>query len=395
MPERLQPLVRRDRRPQGRARRARQPAGRLLPEEAEEVGRALEIAPLRRIGEGDHAAHQSGHHGVDAGLEERDPDRGAEHEVDRAEVDAGGADEKDAAEQADPDQKLRHRDVAAVGDRDHEQRDDVVDDRNCEQIGAQPVGEARPHEGEQAERERGVGRHRCSPAVGRAVAGVDREIDRDRHHHPTDAGQEGQRNSPPLAQLTEVELAPRLEPDHEEEEGHQARVDPAAQVLRDPRTPDPDRERRRPDAFVRREVGVRPEERRDDAGEEDGGASRLRTEEGAQRALQAARPRGPSGERGRGEVRVGHRASFANAVGSTEERGPGSDKVPVLCGRRQAAPRDLYPGETQWPTRATARTRARSSRSRASCSTPSSPTGSPRSTTRSASPCPRTAARAS
>ena len=51
-------------------------------------------------------------------------------------MDVCSADEEDAAEQADPDEERGQRDMAAVGDRDHEQRDDVVDDRDGEQVRA-------------------------------------------------------------------------------------------------------------------------------------------------------------------------------------------------------------------------------------------------------------------
>ena len=61
------------------------------------------------------------------------------------------------------------RDGAAVGGRDHEQRDDVVDDGDGEHERAQPVGKPRPDEREQPEREGRVGRHRRAPAVDRAV----------------------------------------------------------------------------------------------------------------------------------------------------------------------------------------------------------------------------------
>ena len=168
-------------------------------------------------------------------------------------------------------------------------------------------GSSVPEEREQPERERRVGRHRGSPAVRRAVARVDGEVDRDRHDHPGEPGEQRESDAPPLAQLAEVELPPGLEPDHEEEERHQAGVDPAAEVLRDAAAPDPDRERRRPDALVGRQVDVRPDERRDDRGEEYRSAARLRPEEAAERRLQVARPRRPPAERGRGNVRLGHR----------------------------------------------------------------------------------------
>src|SRR6478736_5611203 len=233
MPEALQPLVRRDGRPQRAARRAGEVPGWLLAEEPEEVGRALEVAPLRRVGERDQATHQAGHNRTEAGLVERDPDRRAHHEVDRPEMDVEGANHEDAPEQADRHHERYHRDRAAVCDRDHEERHDVVDDCDCEQEGAQAVREPGADERDQAERECCVSRHRRSPAMRRAMAGIQRQVDRHRHHHPADPCEERKEDSPPLAQLAEVELAPGLEPDHEEEEGHQTRVDPAAAVLGD------------------------------------------------------------------------------------------------------------------------------------------------------------------
>ena len=46
---------------------------------------------------------------------------------------------------------------------------------------------------------------------------------------PLIAGHRRQRDAAALAQLAEVELAPRLEPDDEEEERHQAAVQPLAE----------------------------------------------------------------------------------------------------------------------------------------------------------------------
>ncbi len=118
---------------------------------------------------------------------------------------------------------------------------------------AQPVGEARPDEREQAERERRVGRHRHAPAVRRGAAGVEREVDRDRHGHAAERRPAtGSDDRPPLAQLAEVELAPRLEADDEEEERHQAAVHPVAQVQRDADAAEVDRELGPPDGARRR-----------------------------------------------------------------------------------------------------------------------------------------------
>ena len=74
------------------------------------------------------------------------------------------------------------------------------------------------------------------------AAGVEREVDRDRHHHPPDRGDHGDRQPLALAQLAHVHLALGLEPDDEEEERHQPLVDPVAQVGRDPAAAELDRE---------------------------------------------------------------------------------------------------------------------------------------------------------
>ena len=77
-------------------------------------------------------------------------------------------------------------------------------------------------------------------------AGVEGQVDRDRAPPSRRApASERQREPPPLAQLAEVELAARLEPDDEEEERHQPAVHPVAQVERDARAAELDRERRR------------------------------------------------------------------------------------------------------------------------------------------------------
>ena len=117
---------------------------------------------------------------------------------------------------------------------------------------AQPVEVARPDEREHAEREGGVGRHRDAPAVRGRSAGVDGEVDRDRHRPSRRSpASSGSVERPPLAQLAQVELAPRLEPDDEEEERHQAAVHPLAQRPGRARAADADRQRRLPDALVR------------------------------------------------------------------------------------------------------------------------------------------------
>ena len=49
---------------------------------------------------------------------------------------------------------------ARVDERDDDDREHVVRDDHCEHEGPETIREARPDEGEQTERECGVGRHR-------------------------------------------------------------------------------------------------------------------------------------------------------------------------------------------------------------------------------------------
>ena len=132
---------------------------------------------------------------------------------------------------------------------------------------------------------------------------------------PAERREQRQDEPPALAQLPEVELAARLEPDDEEEERHQAAVDPVPQVERDPVAAEVDREGRAPDALVRGRVDVRPHERGDRGREQDRGAAGLRAQELAQGRLDASRPGGAPGHgRGRNDcLAVRHLASNERA----------------------------------------------------------------------------------
>ncbi len=294
VPELEQPLVRRDRGGDADLRRAGELRRRLLAEEPEEVGCALEVAARRRVGVRHEPKRKADDDRVDARALERDPGRRAEGRVDEPRPDAGGADGEDGGEDPGGREQRPDREVARVGERDHGERDEVVDDRDREQERAQPVGEPPPEQSEHPERERGVGRHRGAPAVSRRLAGVEGEEDRDRQHHPAEPGQERQREAAAVSQLAEVELAPRLEPDDEEEERHQAAVHPVAQVEPEPVPAEPQLEPGRPDAVVGAGVDVRPRERGHGRGEEHARAAGLRAHEPAQRGLEAARPGRPS-----------------------------------------------------------------------------------------------------
>ena len=109
--------------------------------------------------------------------------------------------------------------MVGVRRRDHQQRDQVVEDRQGEDERAQAWIAARD-EPEDAEGEGRVGRHRSSPAAGARAAGVEGKEDQDRDEHPAARGHERQRDPAALAELAHVELPPRLESRDQEEERH-------------------------------------------------------------------------------------------------------------------------------------------------------------------------------
>jgi len=148
------------------------------------------------------------------------------------------------------------------------------------------------------------------------AACVDREVDRDRGECAAEACEHGQGEAPAIAQLAEVELAPSLETDDEEEERHQAAVDPAAEIEREARVADFDRQSRRPHAHVRVLVDVHPQERGERRAEQQHGAARLRAQELAQRCRHGASPRRTAGEAwiGHGDDRTARADSAPGCV---------------------------------------------------------------------------------
>src|SRR5918996_538772 len=95
------------------------------------------------------------------------------------------------------------------------------------------------------------------------------------------------------AQGAQVELAPRLQADDEEEERHQRLAHPLAQLQRDALAPDLDRELRGPEGVVRvRPGGIGPGQGGDHCTEERHGAGGLRAEEVPHGRGEVARPGG-------------------------------------------------------------------------------------------------------
>ena len=132
-----------------------------------------------------------------------------------------------------------------VEDRDHEDRADVVDDREREQEQLQrridPRCRAAPRTPTAIAMSVAIGMPQ--PSCGSGPAG-DGEVEQRGNDHPAERGDRRQRGATRIAELAFDDLALDLEPDDEEEERHQTFVDPAAQ-----------RERQRAIAETDREVG--------------------------------------------------------------------------------------------------------------------------------------------
>jgi hypothetical protein len=237
---------------------------------------------------------QAEHHRLDARLEQRHPARDPEQRA------------QDATAQAQRTQGGRHRnerrrprqgghfEIVGVDRADHGQRDEIVHDEHREEEGAQALRRARRRDREETEPQGSVARHRDPPAGGGGPAEIEGEVDRDGRRHSADGSEQRQHEPPSLAQLSQVELAARLEPHDEEEEGHQAAVDPFARRQANARVANGHGHGRLPDLLVRA-ADVRPDQARERGRDEDCRAARLRTDEPAQRR-ETARPHGALGE---------------------------------------------------------------------------------------------------
>jgi hypothetical protein len=101
-------------------------------------------------------------------------------------------------------------------------------------------------QGQDPDREGGVGGHGDGPAPRRRAAGVDGQEDQGRDQRPSQCGDNGEGCSAGLAQPADGEFAFDLQPDDQEEDGHQGVVDPVPQIPAQA----PHRERLLPEALV-------------------------------------------------------------------------------------------------------------------------------------------------
>ena len=193
---------------------------------SQSTGRAAGPRPRTRAAERTCRCHQPEDHPgdrrVDARLEHREPQRDTDHDV-GARADAQPA-QRDHSDEDERDSAPS--DIVGVEDGDHQDRADVVDDgerhRNSLTVGARG-----PEQGQYADRERGVGRHRECPTVRARPPCLLR-----RRSGPAAATRRLPRTPEAAVRRAQIadELAADLEPDDQEEDRHQAVVDPLLQV---------------------------------------------------------------------------------------------------------------------------------------------------------------------
>ena len=114
---------------------------------------------------------------------------------------------------------------------------------------------------------------------------------------PPSPARNGSVSPAPHPQLAHVPLAPRLQPDDQEEQRHQPGVHELAQVNDHARAADQEGKRRRPELVVGGDADVRPDQGGHGGARQHRGAARLGPQERAQRRLHAPRPGRPPGKR--------------------------------------------------------------------------------------------------
>ncbi len=167
----------------------------------------------------------SGNGGMDAGAEGRIPDRDAEQPVPRHDAHAGPFRHVRGRDPDEGSKEPAEGQVRCVEQGDHEDRSDVVGQRQGEQEEAGAARQALADECDHAEHERDVGRHRDPPSGCGVAAGVEGEVDQRRHQHPAERRQGRHGSGLAVLQRSQPNLALDLQADDEEEERHQGVVD--------------------------------------------------------------------------------------------------------------------------------------------------------------------------
>ena len=229
----------------------------------------------------EHRNGYPGERGVNARLQHGDPERRPEEDVRRPPRHAKPVQHEEDREQDPGGEKRRRGQLARVEDGDDGNRPYIVEDRDAEEEGLEGRRDAVAEEGENTEGEGDIGRRRDRPPGHRArISPVEERIERGRHEHSTGGGKRGEGRGRAARQVPLEHLPLELEPDQQEEDGHQAVVDPEEERLGEAGGPDPDLhlefEERRVKPLER---GIRDDQAEHGRDHEDDPAGSLQTEE--------------------------------------------------------------------------------------------------------------------
>ena len=229
----------------------------------------------------EHRHGYPGERGVNARLEHGDPERRPEEDVRRPPRHAKPVQHEEDREQDPGGKERRGGQLARVEDGDDGNRPYIVEDRDAEEEGLEGRRDAVAEEGENTEGEGDIGRRRDRPSCHRVrISPVEERIECCRHEHSTGGGKRGEGRGRAARQVPLEHLPLELEPDQQEEDGHQAVVDPEEERLGEAGGPDPDLhlefEKRRVKPLER---GIRNDQAEHGRDHEDDPAGSLQTEE--------------------------------------------------------------------------------------------------------------------
>ena len=174
-------------------------------------------------------------------------------------------------------EEREHLELRRVEHGDDDDGADVVDDGQGQQEHLDRRHDAAPEQAEHADRHGDVGGHRDAPPVLPGTAHVEAEVDQCRYDHPAKRGECWRCRLAAIAQLALDQLALDLQADDEEEQRHQAVVDPLLER-------EVERQLGVPQVEVRgRPRGVRPQQGNQRRSDEDHPTGGLRVQEVAQR----------------------------------------------------------------------------------------------------------------
>ncbi len=157
------------------------------------------------------------------------PDPHADDDIQRIAADADSSHQHHEADAEQPARQGKQVQSTRVADGDDQNRTDVIGDGQRQQENPQAMRHARSHDGQAAYHEGDVRGHGDAPAALTGPTRLEGEIESGGHHHAADGCGDGERGQAKLPQLAKNQFAFDLQADNEEEDHHQAVVDPMFQ----------------------------------------------------------------------------------------------------------------------------------------------------------------------